>query len=371
MPFENLSGNRDNAYFADGIQEEILMRLSKIADLKVISRTSTQRYKSAPKNLREIASQLGAAHILEGTVQRAADQVRVNVQLINTQTEAHLWADKFDRKLTDIFAVETEIATKIADTLQAKLTGAQHTAIAAKPTEDTEAHEFYLKGRFFFAKRTGDDLKKAIEFFKQALAKDPNYAVAYAGMADAYAVLPGYAGGSVKEAVANARSAAEKALAINNDIAEAHSALAFAFAADFDLEPARREFERAIELNPNYAAAHYGLGLFMLGPLGEFDAAIAEMIRAVELDPLSAATNANLGYCYIFARRYPEAMATARKGIELEIPKSHHVLALGFALTGHVNEAIAEHERSFADSGGDVHPLFFLARMYALRSDRA
>ena len=181
LPFENLSHDPDNAYFADGIQEEILTRLSKIADLKVISRTSTQRFKSTPDNLLEIARQLGVANILEGSVQRSADQVRVNVQLIKAATDTHLWADTFDRKVTDVFAVESEIAKAVADTLQAKLSGAEQSAIAARPTENSEAHELYLKGRYFFAKRTVDDIKRAIDYFNQAIAKDPNYAPALCG----------------------------------------------------------------------------------------------------------------------------------------------------------------------------------------------
>jgi TolB-like protein/class 3 adenylate cyclase len=189
LPFENLSHDPDNAYFADGIQEEILTRLSKIADLKVISRTSTQRYKSAPDNLLEIAKQLGVAHILEGTVQKAADQVRVNVQLINAQNDSHLWADKFDRKLTDIFAVESEIATKIAETLQAKLAGAEQKAIASRPTENNDAYQLYLKGRYFWNKLTPDGFQKAIEYFQQAIEKDPAYALAYGGLADSYELL--------------------------------------------------------------------------------------------------------------------------------------------------------------------------------------
>src|SRR5881394_3182485 len=161
LPFDNLSEEKGNAYFAEGIQDEILTRLAKVADLKVISRTSTQHFKSAPDNLPQIAKQLGVMHILEGSVQKANDQVRVNVQLINALTDAHLWADTFDRKLTDIFAVETEIAKTIADTLQAKLTGSEKTEMSKKPTEDPEAYEFYLKGRFFWNKRTGTDLRKA------------------------------------------------------------------------------------------------------------------------------------------------------------------------------------------------------------------
>src|SRR6266568_7769719 len=169
LPFENRGEDKANAYFVDGIQDEILTRLSKIADLKVIARTSTQHYKSTPRNLPEIAKQLAVAHILEGSVQKSGDSVRVNLQLIKAANGSHLWADTFDRKLTDIFAVESDIATAIADTLQAKLTGSEKTAIAKRPTENPEAHELYLKGRFFWNKRTGADLRKAIEYFNEAL----------------------------------------------------------------------------------------------------------------------------------------------------------------------------------------------------------
>src|SRR5438067_7177195 len=179
LPFDNLSGDPQNAYFSEGVQDEILTRLAKIAELKVISRTSTQRFKSAPNDLRQIAQQLGVANILEGSVQKANDQVRVNVQLINALTDAHLWADTYDRKLTDIFAVETEIAKTVAEVLQAKLTGSELNAIAKVPTTDSEAHELYLKGRFFWNKRTGADLQTAIQYLNQGVAKDPGYALAY------------------------------------------------------------------------------------------------------------------------------------------------------------------------------------------------
>src|SRR5437867_8959181 len=180
LPFDNLSRDPDNAYFCEGVQDEILTRLAKVSDLKVVSRTSTQHFKSSPDNLPQIAKQLGVMHVLEGSVQKSNDQVRVNVQLINALTDAHLWAETFDRKLTDIFAVESEIAKTIADTLQAKLSGSEQHAIAARRTRNTEAHQLYLKGRFFWNKRTGNDLKKSIDYFQQAIAADPNYALAYA-----------------------------------------------------------------------------------------------------------------------------------------------------------------------------------------------
>ena len=210
LPFDNLSRDPDNAYFCEGVQDEILTRLAKVADLKVISRTSTQHFKSTPDNLPQIAKQLGVAHIVEGSVQKAGDQVRVNVQLINAMNDAHLWAETYDRKLTDIFAVESEIAKTIAETLQAKLTGSEKNSIAKKPTENPEAYELYLKGRFFWNKRTGDDLRKSIEYLKQAIAKDPNYALAYAALADSYGLLRFYGGASPEESIVPANGCGEE-----------------------------------------------------------------------------------------------------------------------------------------------------------------
>src|SRR5262249_26806835 len=295
LPFENLSRDPDNAYFAEGMQDEILARLSKIADLKVISRTSTQKYKSAPDNLREIAKQLGVANIVEGSVQRAADQVRVNVQLINALNDAHLWSDIYDRKLTDIFAVESDIAKTIADTLQAKLTGAEKQMISAQPTSDTAAYELYLKGRSLWGKRGGDNLRQAIAFYEQAIARDPSFALAYAGLADAYFALPDYTATAPGEANPKAKAAALKALQLDDKLAEAHTALAAALYNEFDMAGSIAEFQRAIALNPNYATAHQWYGDGPLTALGRFDESIAECQRAVELDPLSPVINLNLG----------------------------------------------------------------------------
>ncbi len=372
LPFENLSHDPDNAYFADGIQEEILTRLSKIADLKVISRTSTQRYKSKPDNLPEIAKQLGVANILEGTVQKAADQVRVNVQLINALNDSHLWADKFDRKLTDIFAVETEIASKIADILQAKLTGSAKQAIAAHPTENTEAHELYLRGRYFVGKRGAENLKKAIDYFNQAIAMDPNYALAYAGLSDCYDLLPQWSTVNRAEYVSKAKAAAIKALQIDENLAEAHTSLAAAlFGNDLNLQESMREFERAIELDPNYAFAHYSFGFTVLLALGEFDRGIAELRHAVDLDPFSVVINANLGYVYIVARRYPEAIAQLRKTVELDpdFGTTHRNLGEALELSGQLEQAIAEYQKGYKFLNDD-HALAYLAHAYGLKGER-
>src|SRR5207237_2285780 len=193
----------------------------------------------------------------EGSVQRVADQVRVNVQLINALTDEHIWADTYDRKLTDIFAVESEIAQAIAQALQATLTGSEKSSIAKKPTENPEAYELYLKGRFFWNKRTGVDLRKAIDYFNQAVAKDPNYALAYVGLADSYLLLPNYGSTSSQEALPPARTATKKALALDDSLAEAHASLGLLATIELDLERAFSELERAVQLKPNYATGHH------------------------------------------------------------------------------------------------------------------
>jgi len=349
LPFENLSRDPDNAYFAEGMQDEILARLSKIADLKVISRTSTLKYKSAPDNLREIAKQLGVANILEGSVQKATDQVRVNVQLINALNDAHLWGDVYDRKLTDIFAVESDIAKTIADTLQAKLTGEEKQSIAAQPTSDLTAYELYLKGRSLWGKRSGDNLPKAIAFYEQAIARDPNYALAYAGLAEAYAILPAYTATAPLEALVKAKTAALKALQLDERLADAHTALGLLLCiGDFDMAGSISEFQRAIALNPNYATAHHWYGNGPLLALGRFEEAIAEGKRAVELDPLSPIINADLGQNLYNARRYDEAIAQLRKTLEIDptFYYAHYNLGIALQLKGDMPTAIAEYTKA-------------------------
>src|SRR3954469_25243054 len=233
LPFDNLSHDPDNAYFSEGIQDEILTRLAKVTDLKVISRTSTQRFKSSPNDLRQIAQQLGVANILEGSVQKVNDQVRVNVQLIKATSDAHLWAETYDRKLTDIFAVESDIARTVAETLKAKLTGSAPQVLSSKPTENQEAYELYLKGRHFWNRRTEIDIKRALQYFNEAVAKDPSYALAVVGVADCYAILPNYSNDPPKPEVEQALVAARKAISLDDSLAEAHTALANALGSDF------------------------------------------------------------------------------------------------------------------------------------------
>jgi TolB-like protein/Tfp pilus assembly protein PilF len=371
LPFDNLSRDPDNAYFCEGVQDEILTRLAKVADLKVISRTSTQHFKSTPDNLPQIAKQLGVAHILEGSVQKASDQVRVNVQLINALTDAHLWADTYDRKLTDIFSVETEIAKNIADALQAKLTGSEQSSIAKVPTANPEAYELYLKGRFFWNKRTGEYLRKAIEYFEQAISKDPNYALAYAGVADSYVLLSNYSFDSPQQLIPPASAAVKKALELDDSLAEAHASLGLLAQLQLDLERGNSEFERAIQLKPNYATAHHWFSLG-LASLGRFDDSIAEGKRALELDPLSLIINADFGWIYFNAHRYAEAERQARKTLDMD---SHFFLAhyyLGSALQfqGRLAQAIPEFQKSF-ELNNDPYSFAAMGQAYARSGQKA
>jgi len=371
LPFENLSGNPENAYFTDGIQEEILMRLAKIADLKVISRTSTVRYKRSAENLPEIAKQLGVANVLEGSVQRTGDQVHVNVQLIKAANDAHLWAEAYDRKLTDIFAVESEIAKTIAETLQAKLIASEEHEISAKPTGSFEAHQLYLKGRYFWNRRTAKNLEQALSYFQQAAEKDPNYALAYTGIADSCALMPVYGAGAGQEYYPRAKAAAEKAMQLDPVLGEAHISLANVHFRYLRWRDSEREFERGLELNPNYATGHQWYGRLLLLAMGQFDRAIAELKRGIELDPISPIVNADLGTVYTFARRYDEAIEQFRRTLELD-PQfywAHRQLGFALELKGARNEAIAEYEKAQALSD-DPRVLASIGHAYATTGEQ-
>src|SRR5213080_3041522 len=347
LPFDNLSRDPDNAYFCEGVQDEILTRLAKVSDLKVVSRTSTQHFKSSPDNLPQIAKQLGVVHVLEGSVQKSNDQVRVNVQLINALTDAHLWAETFDRKLTDIFAVESEIAKSVAENLKARLNGRAEEVLAARPTENPEAHELYLKGRYFWNRRNTASLRKAGDYFQQAIDLDPNYALAYAGLADVHSLLPIYAGTAPKNDVSKALAAARKAVELDSNLAEAHTSLGNALLFNAQLKLAEQEFRRALELNPNYATAHQWLAECLQGQ-GRFPESLTENERAHELDPLSLIINASYASSLSGVGRYDDAIKQARKTLELdpELVPGHEILGQTYEDEGKLNEAIAEYRKA-------------------------
>jgi len=371
LPFDNLSRDPDNAFFAEGVQDEILTRLAKVADLKVIARTSTQKFKSAPENLSDIAKQLGVLNILEGSVQKANDQVRVNVQLVNAMTNAHLWAEIYDRKLTDIFAVESDIAKTIADTLQAKLTGSERSAMLHAPTEDSVAYELYLKGRHFWGLR-GENLLRAIDFYNQAIARDPNYALAYAGLGETYILLPYYTGADPQEARPKAKAATLKALELNPNLAEAHNAMGkIAYTVDIDLQRAIREHQRAIELSPNLASAHHWISNGPLSGLGRLDEAIAQGERSIELDPLSAINLVDLADTYMYARRFKEADAVMKKALEIDpsFAYAHWIYGILLQVSGDLEGARAQYATAHAREN-DAQAIALRAQLAAIMGRR-
>jgi adenylate cyclase len=352
LPFENLSEDKANAYFADGIQEEVLTRLSRIGDLKVISRTSTQRFKSSPDNIREIAKQLGVATILEGTVQKAADQVRVNVQLIDAESDSHIWAERYDRKLTDIFAVESDIAAKIAEALQAKLTGAERRAISSQPTTNTEAHQLYLKGRYHWRNFLAPGYERVRDYFQQAVELDPSYAPAYAGLSLYYSF--GAANGILPPDVwPQAETAANKALELDEALGEAiNSYAAVEVYYKRNWPAAERAFHRGAELNPNFADIrhHYGLCLVLFG---RGDEALRQVERANQLDPFFPGLQLHTGRIYFFLRDYDRARSQFAKTLELHpgSAAAHEYFGDACQMSGMPAEAIIQWRAALALSG--------------------
>lgn len=292
--------------------------------------------------------------------------MRVNVQLINALTDTHLWAETYDRKLTDIFAVESEISTTIAEKLEAKLTGAAAKVLASRPTDNPEAHQLYLKGRYFWNRRTTDNLKKARDYFQQAIAEDPGYALAYAGLADVLTLLPIYAATPPRDDIPKALAAARKAVELDDSLAEAHTSLANALAENVQFAPAEREFRRALELNPGYATGHQWFGEILEG-LGRFDEAVTELKRAQELDPLSLIINSALGDTLGSAGRSEEAKEQFRKTLEMDptFYPTHFMFGQVLELNGDLEAAQIEYAKV---SPADQTPAFLamMARIHIL-----
>ena len=319
LPFENRSEDKANAYFADGIQDEILTRLSKIADLKVISRTSTQHYKSAPENLREIARQLGVANIVEGSVQKNGDSVRVNVQLINATNDSHLWADTFDRKLSDIFAVESEVAKAIADELRARLSGREAEVIAAKPTDNPEAYDAYLRG-LDYERRSGispEMLQNASRFYHEAVQLDPMFALAWAHLAMAESNIYFEGLDRTPERAATAKKAAEAALRLQPRLGEAHLAQGlYYYYVQGDYPAARGAFDEARKRLPGSADVLMAIS-YIDRRQGRWSEALAHQAQAIDLDPRNGSSFLEWGLTYLWMGRYADARAVLDRGLSL------------------------------------------------------
>ncbi|HEX8281013.1 MAG TPA: hypothetical protein VF551_06530, partial [Chthoniobacterales bacterium] len=319
LPFENLSQEKENTYFASGIQEEILTRLIKIGALKVISRASTAQYASQPTNLSEIARQLGVTHVLEGTVQKAGDQVRINVQLINAETDTHVWAESFDRKLIDLFGVESEVAEKIASALQARLTGEEHQALAVTPTKSVAAYDYFLRGLAY--ERTAavapDTFQNAVRAYEQAVEADPNFAVAWAHMAVMHSAMYHFGFDHTPGRLASMQRAAETAMRLQPNLAEAHLAWGFyQYRGTQDYPAAEKAFDEARQRSPSDPAA-LSASAFVKRRQAKWNEALALLEKVAQLDPRNAQLHSEWGYSLLFTRHFAQARQVAERGLSI------------------------------------------------------
>jgi len=332
LPFVNANPDSGAEYLSDGITEGIINSLSRLPGLTVMSRNSVFRYKGSDVDVQEVAKKLNVAAILLGRITRHGDNLTVSAELINARNNSHLWGEQYDRQLSNVFTLQEDISKGISEQLRIKLTGEDEKRLTRRYTENSEAYQLYLKGRFYWNKRTGDALKKGLEYFELAADKDPGYALAYAGMADCYDLLSPFAVLSPKEAYPKAEAAAKKALDIDERLAEAHTSLGLALHNyEWNYPGSEKEFKRAIELNPAYPTAHHWYGNGPLTVLGRFDEAITEMKKAQELDPLSLIINADLGATYLYARKYDLAVEQLQKTIEMDKSFYYAIAVLGLA----------------------------------------
>jgi adenylate cyclase len=345
LPFANMSTDRENEYFADGITEEILMALSKVRDLHVISRTSVMEYKGTSKKVRQIASELGVGHVLEGSVRRAGSRVRITSQLVDARMDRHLWAESYDRQLDDVFAIQSDVAQRIVDSLQATLTAKERARLESRPTESVEAYEWYLKGRHALARRNEASLRAAIDAFRKAVEADPSYAQAWSGLADGLALLPSFGATPRGEVLPEARRAAERAVSLDPGLGEAHASLGLVAQNEWAWIEAEREFAKANDLAPSYAPAHHWRCLLLLA-VGRYDEAIAAVKRAQALDPVSVQIPAALGTAHMAAGDFRRAEAIWRDAAELYPDHLPHHINLGelYETEGRLDEALVEHE---------------------------
>jgi TolB-like protein/DNA-binding winged helix-turn-helix (wHTH) protein/Flp pilus assembly protein TadD len=368
LPLDNLSGDTSQDYFSDGMTDELITDLAKIKALRVISRTSVMRYKGTHTPLPEIARQLNVDAVVEGSVLRSGEQVRITAQLIQVPADKHLWAESYEGNFSDTLALQNKVARAVAEQIRIEVTSQERAELKSVKKIDPDAYEDYLKGRYFWSKRTADGLKRAVDYFNQAITKDPNYAAAYSGLADTYALLGDwqYAVMPTKDAVPKAKAAALKALELDDTLGEAHNSLAFCLDGyDWNFDAAEKEFRRAIELNPGYAPAHHWYG-WHLALLGRNEDALAEMRKAANLDPLSLNINSDLAELLLIAHFPDESIQQSRKTIDMDpgFPAAHNQLAQGYLAKDMYAEAIAELQKAILLSGDS--PIFTanLARAY-------
>ena len=373
LPFENKSGNADSEYLSDGLAESLIYRLSQLPSLKVSPTSSVMRYKGKETDAIKIGNELGVNAVMVGRMMQRGDNLTVSVELVDVDNNKILWGEQYERKMSELLATQREIATEITNKLQLRLSGTDTKGLTKRYTNNDEAYQFYLKGRYHFARRTKDDILKAVEYFQQAIKLDPNYALAYAGLADCYNGMTAYPYLSPKEAIPQAKAAAKRALEIDPSLAEAHTALANSLACfDWNWEEAEHEFKRALELNPNDSGTHWRYGMFYLMLLGRSDEAIAEGKRAVELEPLNLNNGANLSGMYFYGRQYDRALAEAKQVFDLDpnFIVGRWALSQAYIVKGKPAEAITLNEQALQNDPTNQVFLRFAGIAYATAGRR-
>ena len=372
LPFVNVGADPDMEYLSDGITESLINSLSGLPNLRVMSRTSVFRYKGRETDVETIGRELKVKAVLTGRIVQRGDDLAISVELVNARDNSHIWGEQYNRKFSDILAVQGEIARDISEKLQVRLTGEERQRLTQRYTENAEAYQLYLKGRYHLNRLTDDGFMKGRDYFQQAIDRDPNYALAYVGLADAYNMLSGFNVLSPKDSYPRARAAAMKALELDDKLAEAHTSLGtIKHFYDWDWSGAEREFKRAIEINPRYSDAHQ-MYSYYLSAMGRFDEALAEMGRAQELDPLSLAKIAGIGEIFYYQRQYDRAIEQYRRALEMD-PNSgfaHWALGNVYVQKGVYEEAIAEYQKSIPLSGDSPDEPASLGYAYALSGKR-
>ncbi|HJU91413.1 MAG TPA: hypothetical protein VJ656_00650 [Pyrinomonadaceae bacterium] len=344
MPFVNASGNSDVDYLSDGLTESLINNLSQLPKLVVKARSTVFYYKGKDISSKQLGTELSVQSVLNGRVTQRGDQLILSLELVDTQTGNQIWGEQYKRKTTDLVSLQSEIARDVTTKLKTKLSGADEHKLAKTYTTDSEAYQLYLKGKFYWNKRTGAALKQAVTFYNQAIEKDPTYALAYSGLAETYVLFSSYDVAPATDSMPQAKAAAVRALEIDEQLAEAHTALAFYLSNyEWDRASSEKEYRRAIELKPNYATAHHWFGAD-LSNVKRFDESLDELRRAEELDPLSRIIGTNLGDAFVHARRYDEAIAQYKRVLvrDPNFAYGHRALGWAFGLKGMYPEAIAE-----------------------------
>jgi TolB-like protein/Flp pilus assembly protein TadD len=372
LPLENLSHDPTQDYFADGMTDELISDLAQIGSVRVISRTSAMHFKGTREPLREIARELNVDAVVEGSVLRVGDRVRITAELTDPRSERDLWANSYERDQRDVLALQREVALAIARQIKLTLTPQERHALSTAQAVNLKAYEDYLQGRFYLSQRTPHALITGVEYFQRAIGEDPKYAIAYAGVADGYGLLTTYGVLPATESMPKAKAAALHALELDDSLAEAHASLAMIhWGFDWDMPGAEKEYRRALELAPGYATAHHWYALY-LSSLGREPEAFAEMRQAQNLDPLSPIISTNFAWCYYLAHQYEQSIQQARLTLQ-QFPNfsaAREVLGQAYAENSRGEEAIAELQRFILTAGDDPLTQAELAYVYAVSGKR-